>query len=474
MKKSILILLCVSLMTLTSCESFLNEVPKSSLTPENSFLTAKDWNMTLTSCYAMLQEVFVGKYTIVLGSFGTDEVEPFDLSWAAYSELKNYTYSASHEFFRVHYIYCYEGIKRCNTVLDMPKEAPVTEDERIIMQAQARFIRSIFYFDLVRMYGGVPIWTSSTVDKTQIAKPRSSVDSVYNLAVNDMEYAAENLPESWSDSDDQGRATKGAAYAILGRIYLQWGKPQKALDNLNEIIGKYHLYTNYADIFDPAHKNEGYENIFEIQFSHSGYWGLEGSIQSSYWGPRGVGGPTAGGGWGGFGPTQYLYDSYQNKDLRKEAFFYSEYNGVKQSPPSCKKYHDPNYCTEIEDDDLNYIYIRYADVLLMKAEALNDLDDTSNEKYDCINQVRRRAGIGDITADDNLSKQEFADTLLQERLHELCCEHHRRFDLIRFGKLISQVKDVYDITIGDNQLLYPIPQEAIDNNDAITENNPGY
>jgi SusD family. len=475
MKKLIYLLtLSVSLFALTSCSDFLNEVPKSSLTPENSFTTSTDWEMTLTSCYAMLQEVFVQKYPIVLGSFGTDEVEPFDLSWAAYAELKNYTYSASHEFFRVHYIYCYDGIKRCNTVIDMPASAPVSNEERTLMTAQARFLRSIFYFDLVRMYGGVPLWTSSAVDKGQIAKPRATADEVYQLVVDDMKYAAENLPETWTESTDKGRATKYAAYALLGREYLQWGKPNEALENLNQVIGKYHLYKNYSDIFDPAHKNEGYENIFEVQFSYSGYWGLEGSLQSSYWGPRGVGGPTNGGGWGGFGPTQYLYDSYEAGDLRKEAFFYTEFKGVKQTPPSTKKYVDKNYGTEIEDDDLNYILIRYPDVLLMKAEALNDIGDSSNDKYECINEVRRRAGIKDITAADNLSKDAFADKVLEERLHELCCEHHRRFDLIRFGKLISQVKLVYGITIGENQLLYPIPQAAIDNNDAITENNPGY
>ena len=88
--------------------------------------------------------------------------------------------------------------------------------------------------------------------------------------------------------------------------------------------------------------------------------------------------------------------------------------------------------------------------------------------------MRRRAGLGEITAADNLTKQQFADVLLEERLHELCCEHVRRFDLIRFGKLAEQVKAAYDITIRDFHVLYPIPQSAMDANDAITENNPGY
>ena len=113
----------------------------------------------------------------------------------------------------------------------------------------------------------------------------------------------------------------------------------------------------------------------------------------------------------------------------------------------------------------------------MRAEALNAVGDTTNAKYECINEVRSRAGLPEITAADNLSKEEFADAILLERLKELCCEHLRRFDLIRFGKLVDQVKAAYpedNISIRDYHVLYPIPQSAMDANDAITENNPGY
>lgn len=472
-----LIIVASIILLMGSCDDFLNEIPKSSLTPENSFNSASDWEKALNSAYAMLQEVFVGKYTITLNEFGTDEVEPFDRSWAAYNELMLYTFSSSHEFFRVHYIWCYDGIKRCNTVIDMPSSAPVSSSEREMMIAQAKFLRSIYYFDLVASYGGVPLWTSAYIDKKNISKPRATADEVYDLIVNDMSEAAEVLPESWPDNE-KGKATKYAAYSLLGRYYLQWGKPQEALSALNNVIGKFSLYEDYADIFSPSHKNEEIENIFEVQFSHSGKWGLEGSIQSSYWGPRGGGGPTAGGfGWGGFGPTQYLYDSYDDNDKRKEAFFCTEYLGVPQTPPCIMKYRDPNYGNEIEDDDLNYIMVRYPDVLLMKSEALNDLNDSSNDKYECLNIIRRRAGLKDITASDGLSKEQFASVILEERLHELCCEHHRRFDLIRFGKLIEQVQAAHpEVNIKQYHYLYPIPQEAIDSNDSMSEDdqNEGY
>ena len=466
----------ILLVSLSGCEKFLTELPKSTLVAENSFTTEADWEKALTGAYAMLQKVFMEKYTIVLNEFGTDEVEPFDLSWALYVQLKYYTFDAQHEFFRCHYIWAYDGIKRCNTVLDMPAAAPITAEKRKLMEAQAKFLRAIYYFDLVSYYGGVPIWTSSAIDPAQINKPRSSEDEVYALIFKDMEDAAMALPEKWESPADAGRATSLAAYAFLGRFYLQHHEPDKALTLLYHVDGtKFSLYSNLNDIFPPAHKNEMEENIFEVQVSHSGNWGIEGSLQSSYWGPRGGGGPTNNGfGWGGFGPSQYTYDQYEATDKRRAAWFATSYQGVTQNPPCCMKFRDPDYNTVIEDDDLNYVMMRYADVLLMKAEALNETDDPTNAKYDCINEVRSRAGVSGLSG---LTKDQFRDAVLKERLLELNCEHHRRTDLIRFGKLAEQVHAAFpDITLDDHNNLYPIPQQAIDSNTAMdqSDQNPGY
>ncbi len=477
MKKILIAVSGLLMAGMVSCEGFLTELPPSSLTAENAFVTEDDWNSTLSAAYSSLQNVtvgFLGKYTITLGEFGTDEVIPIDMSWAAYRELHYYTFSASHQFLDNHYIQCYDGIKRCNIVIDMPEDAPVGQAERTMMIAQAKFLRGWLYFDLVKMYGGVPLWTSSSLD--ELKKPRSTADQVYDLIVRDLKDAASVLPEVWT-GDDIGRVTSYAANAMLGRVYLQWGKPIDALTYLDKVYGKFELYDNYADIYSPKHKNEAVENIFEVQFRHSGTWNEEGSLQHSYWGPRGVGGPPNGGGWGGFGPSQYLYDSYENGDRRKEAFFWTEYNGVPQTPPALKKFWDEDYGFEIENDDLNYISIRYADVLLMISEALNAVNDPSGRKYDCLNEVRDRAGISRVTAADNLTTVQFAAVLLKERMLELCGERLRRFDLIRYGKLAEQMMAAYPedgVNVKDHHNLYPIPQNAMDANDAITENNPGY
>lgn len=472
MKKHICLFILVFGLLASGCEDFLDESPKSVIAPENAYKTADDWQQSLTGAYATLQSVFVGKQTITLSEFGTDEVIPFDMGWAAYSQLHYHTFSATHEFLAVHYMDAYEGIKRANTVIDMP-EGVVSDEVRESMVAQARFLRAIYYFDLVRMYGGVPLWTKSSIDRDDVMKPRASVDDVYTLITEDMK-AALTLPESWPEKRDKGRATSLAAQAFLARIYLQWGKPEEALAYCSALDGKFHLYDNLKDIFDPKNKNQEYENIFEIQFKHSGSWGLEGSIQHSYWGPRGVGGPVNFGGWGGFGPNQYVYDSFEDHDKRKSAFFITEYAGVPQSPPAAGKFWDAEFGNVIEDDQLNFILIRYADVLLMKAEALNAIGDAGNEKYDALNLVRERAGLDPITAADGLSQEAFAEVVLEERLHELCFEHLRRWDLIRFGKLGEYLSTRIGVNIQPYHVLYPIPQAAIDANEAIDENNPGY
>lgn len=458
---------------LLSCEEFLTEIPRSSLTPENAYHTPDDWQKTLNGAYAMLQKLYVGKNTIKLTEVGTDEVQAFDLSWGHLVQLDYHTFSTANVFFDDHYLFAYEGVKRCNAVIDMPTDV-VEPSIREQMVLQSKFLRALYYFDLVRMYGGVPLWTQSHIDRAQIMKPRSSVDEVYEVIVRDLKDAENGLPTQWSKAEDKGRATAYAAQAMLARVYIQWSKPREALEYCQKLDGKFHLYSTYREIFDPKNKNAEYENIFEVQFRHSGSFGLEGSLQHSMWGPRGVGGPEKFGGWGGFGPTQYVYDSFDDMDKRREAFFWTEFNGVRQSPPSQRKFFDNNYGNVIEDDELNFIVIRYADILLMKAEALNTIGDSGNGKYDAVNAVRSRAGLPLITVNDNLTKEQFADRILEERLHELCFEHLRRWDLIRFGKLSEYLKDRRGIVIQPHHVLYPIPQRALDANEAISENNPGY
>ena len=275
-------------------------------------------------------------------------------------------------------------------------------------------------------------------------KPRATVDEVYTLITQDME-AALGLPTSWPNAQDKGRATSYAAQALLARIYLQWGKPGEALKYCRMLEGKFKLYDNLKDIFDPKKQNQEYENIFEIQFKHSGSWGLEGSIQHSYWGPRNVGGPTNFGGWGGFGPTQYLYDSYDNADKRKKAFFITEYAGVTQTPPSSGKFWDAETGNVIEDDNLKKALVQasrhidsltynrivgrgFSNLTRFQQDIIQDVvcqqADFETENADEINSVLSSYSINGVSAQFGSSWNVFTDkgVAMKRDLYALLCQ----------------------------------------------------
>ena len=154
----------------------------------------------------------------------------------------------------------FEGVKRCNVIVDL---LPDDVEDRELFVAQAKFLRGTYYFELVNLFGGVPLWLSASADKDNLKKPRASVDEIYTQIEQDLLAAEEDLPlvNVW----EEGRATKYAAQAMLARMYLQRHDYENALKYCNLVIGdgnNFHLYNNYADIYDPANKNQGYENIF--------------------------------------------------------------------------------------------------------------------------------------------------------------------------------------------------------------------
>lgn len=494
--KKIKILLYIVLLSVifTSCEDFLNQKPYSTLTPENAFTSSSDWQKSLTACFGPLQTLYgMGITELPVFQVGTDEVTS-GIPWDALERLMRYdNLTPDHQDLTDYYFLCYDGIKNCNSVIHMP-DGYVAADTKKLMVAQAQFMRGLYYFELVRAWGGVPLWTEGSVNKDQIMKPRSTKDEVYTQVVSDMKAAEDLLPEKWGASD-KGRPTKFAAQALLARIYLQWGKPSDALAYCNKVYGKFRLYDNIKDITNPAHKNEEIENIFEVQFKHSATWDIEGGKLSCLWGPHTDLRISNGGGWGGFGPSYYMVNQYDwANDKRWKAWFVTSWAGLpiigrdyyknnELVGAGTVKWQDPIYLMENNNDDLNHVYIRYADVLLMKAEALNDLNDGSREKYDCLNQVRARAGVYQVPSNVTIPNEQFVDTLLNERLKELCFERIRRFDLVRMGRFYDYMINhtwgkLADLrkneTAVDKYLLYPIPKQAMDANDAMKENNPGY
>ncbi|MEI7523443.1 MAG: RagB/SusD family nutrient uptake outer membrane protein [Mariniphaga sp.] len=493
-KLNIFLYITLLSMVLLGCKEFLDQKPYSSLTPENAFTSSDDWQKTLTACFGPLQNLY-GMDAAILPVFqvGTDEVTS-GIPWDALERLMRYdNLTPDHGDLTSYYFLCYNGIKGCNSVIHMPN-GYVEAGTKDLMVAQAKFLRGVYYFELVRAWGGVPLWIEGSVDKDQIMKPRSTQDQVYTQVVKDMQEAENVLPETWT-ANDKGRPTKYAAQAMLARIYLQWGKPADALTYCNKVYGKFHLYENLKDITNPDRKNEEFENIFEIQFQHSATWDIEGGKINCLWGPFTDLRISNGGGWGGFGPSLYMVNQYDRvNDRRWNAWFVTSWAGLpiigrdyyknnELVGAGTIKWQDLKHNMENNNDNMNHVYIRYADVLLMKAEALNATNDAGREKYTCINQVRARAGVYQLPDNISIPTEQFVDTLLNERLKELCFERLRRWDLVRTGRFYDYMINhtwgkLADLrkneTVKDKYLLFPIPKSAMDANDAMKENNPGY
>lgn len=473
MKK--LIIISTIVFGLYGCSDFLDEKTFSQLTPDNAYLSNDGAQKALNGAYAMLQDGFVRKWSAGLGVLGTDEATSYNDIYGDHEVLLDkYTYSSEYDIFTAVYIDLFEGVKRCNVVIE---QLPQTLIGRDVMIAQAKFLRATYYFELLNLFGSVPLWLSSSVDKDHLKLPQSPVDSIYKMIIKDLSDAEPILPQTVVY--DGGKATQYAAQAMLARVYLQHHEYANALEYCNKVInsGKFHLYSNYADIFDPSHKNEGYENIFEIQHKISMKSEDEGSTINDFYLPIELQG-TMLTGWAMYGPTDYLYNSYELNDKRKSVTYITNgINAVGQSvsfKPHCFKYHNRNVGIPVNDGSQNFPLIRYADVLLMKAEAINALPSSSNsdEKFTCLNTVRIRAGLTPITNTGvNSTSEGFLETLLTERLHEFCFEKSRRRDLIRNDKLQSYVlQRKPERPVPDKaKLYYPLPLGAIDANTLLKQ-----
>lgn len=476
MKK--ILLISILSMAICSCADFLDEKTYSQLTPDNAYISKEGADKAMNGAYAMLQDGFDYKFSIGMGILGTDEATSYNDIYGDHEVLLDkYTYSSEYDIFQAVYIDLFEGVKRCNVIVDL---LPADVANRDLYVAQAKFLRGAYYFELVNLFGGVPLWLSASADKDNLKKPRASAEDIYTQILKDLTEAEADLPlkQVW----DAGRATKYAAQAMLARVYLQKHDYANALKYSNLVIGggsNFFLYNNYADIYDPANKNQGYENIFEIQHRASLKSEDEGSTSTDYFLPIELQG-TIYTGWAMYGPTDYLYNSYEPKDKRKEVtYITSGTNAAGQTvtfKPHCFKYYNRKTGFPVNDGEQNFPLIRYADVLLMKAEAINGLPSETaqqtTEKFSCLNEVRTRAGLDPISnTGDNATKDGFLKTLLEERLHELCFEKSRRRDLIRNNKLQSYVlsrkagRPVPDKA----KEYYPLPLAATDANPLLEQ-----
>ena len=371
----------------------------------------------------------------------------------------------------------YEGINRCNQALNIiPQLDKADATLRARLMGEAKFLRAFMYFTLVKTYGGVPIIdrlpNPSSEEDRVMQLTRKSKEEVYAFIEKDLTDAVEVLlNKSQYANSERGRASKGAAYALLAKVNLYQKNWQKVVDNCNLVTG-YSIVPDYASMFRLAGENDA-ESIFEIQGTGSiPIKGIQGYAVSQ--GARGAGGW----GWGFNTPSESLLNAYETGDLRRNATIIfagtTLYDGrVVPLTVENPRYNYKAYSSAIPDaweSDRNIKYLRFAEVLLMKAEALNELNQTS-VAIPLLNQIRLRAGLGNTTA---VSQANVRIAIWKERRVELAFEHDRFFDVVRTGQAVSAFAIHGKTFVAGKHEVFPLPQLFLNETAGLSSQNPGY
>lgn len=477
--KSKVIITLIATLSFTGCkEKFLDLAPISSASTATFFKTQADMITAINGAYATLQAG--GQYGnyYILGEIPSDNTTPvLSGSVTDQDEFDKFYIRTTNPVLLARWNDGYRGIYRTNTVIDRIGAVAMNETLKARITGEAKFLRALMYFNLVRVFGDVPLVLKEIADPSEgYDYGRTPASEVYAQIIKDLSEAQQALPDSYSGSD-MGRATRGAAKSLLGKVYLTNKQYAEAAAVLKEVIdsGIYDLLPTYATVFNPANKNSK-ESIFDVQYK-KGLVPREGSGFGNSFAPENSGNAVVQfGGGGNNRPTPDMEQAYEPGDLRKNismATSYTNAQGNKVDYYFVKKYLDAPVVSGDSDD--NWPVLRYADVLLMYAEALNESGKTS-EALPFVNRIRKRAGLNDLTIS---SQGDMRMAIEQERRVELAFEGHRWFDLLRTGRALP-VLQAKAAAIGiktnltANNLIWPIPQSQIDINPSKIKQNPGY
>jgi hypothetical protein len=447
----------------SSCsESFFELEPSNSVTTDKLYKTAGDFNIAVIGCYAKLQRQ-VDFYTecceyrsdnsyLTAPTAGTQDRYDIDqfVETAANGILTDYWANFNN------------GVFRCNMVLEYIDGAGFDAKLKNQYKGEAMFIRAWTYFNMYRTWGGVPT-TRKVVSVSEALKiGRSSEEEMFNLIAGDLKQIVDEniLPESYT-GNDVGRVTSGAAQALLGKVYLTFHKWEEARDVLSQLIGKYTLLPNPGDVFDVNNKMNR-EIIFAVRFNKNevgeghGYWYSASNPATATL------------------PPSQLLACYPEGDLRKSLLTYTF---AESNVYVLKKFYDVKIATtnNVGNDQ---ILLRYADVLLMYAEALNEIaysNSPTSLALQSLNAVHTRAGLSPVDISTLPDQESFRRAILLERQQEFAYEGHRWFDLVRMG-YAKEVMATIGHDIDDYRLRFPIPKTEIErvSDNSLLWQNPGY
>ena len=469
----------------SSCSDFLEQNPQTDLSENDFYKTADDILSAVNGAYSSLQEGDIYGNWYVFGEIPSDNTRnQLSGSVTTQNEFDQFYIDTQNSMIANFWKAAYKVINRTNTILGRIDGIEINTELANRYKLECKFIRALMYFNLVRVYGDVPLVLKEISISESYDILREPKENVYNQIIADLK-EAQDLPVSYSTAED-GRATQGAAKALLANVYMTLHKYAEAETILAEIInsGRYSLLENtpgslnidgYNNVFSPVNHNSK-EGIFEIQFLKGGYG--EGSNYANNFAPENSGtNVVAVGGTGGNNiPEMDIYNAYEEGDLRRDfsmslGYYDNRKNNEWVESRYVCKFMDVPY--QNNDASNNYPVIRYADVILMYAEALNQNGKTAEAcKY--LNMTRRR-GFGYQTTETSpvdlqtTDKAQFALMVEQERRVELAFENHRWFDLIRTGRAVEVMRSK-GFSLNETNLICPIPQKQIDVNPKLTQN----
>lgn len=488
-----LTLVCVLLST--SCSDFLDADLQGNFSTKTFYESEDQAIKAVNGAYALLAFTDVANCLWVFGDVASDDTdkggEPGDGSDIGYIDKFEITSDNGYiEYIWQHY---YEGITRANNVIYYVPNIDMDEEIRERIVGEGKFLRAYYYFNLVNIFGEIPLKTKPALTSEDLHIAKSPVDDIYAQIEEDLLEASELLPSEYAGSET-GRATKGAALGLLAKVYLFEEKWQESLGAISsiELLDIYSLMPIYRNNFELDFENN-IESVFEIQHL-SGKDPFEGSYLNQYFSPQQENGyffnsPTESlvsefeaTGAGVFDPRlDYSMGRPGGKWMNGEDFdptwSSTGYMGKKHVQPLL----EVSIGTK-GDAGLNYTYMRFAEILLMKAEALNELGETA-EALVSLNQIRKRAresylfdsSLPDYgTIPENLlpditsTSQDVIQTAIRhERRVELNLEFHRFFDLMRYGQKAAE-EALSDEGFKYNKNRYfPIPQSELDANKEI-------
>ncbi len=470
----------VVILAIACGKSFTDLKPISERNTAEFYKSAQDFNTAIMGAYDGLQALYGSESTqhstngslwilTEVRSDNTDAGGDVTGLAASLAQINTFTETPSNQYSTNFWISAYQEINRCNAILDRIDNIDMSDALKKQYKGETLFIRSLVYFHMAQLFGNIPLRLkeAQSIYETINQVPASDV---YKQLITDLKSAISDLPASYS-SDNVGRVTKGAAEALLGDVYLTTKDNQDAKSTLQSIVNsnQYSLLSNYADLWDVNNKDNA-ESIFEVHYK-GGSIG-EGSPFTNLFSPSSDLQPGVGEGVNR--PSLDLVDAFEPGDQRFKISMDTSYvdpiSGDTISSRYVKKYFSLE-TTQYDSDNDFYVY-RYADVLLMLAEA----DGESPEAYGLINQVRKRAGLGPI---DSSTPGTFSEKLLHERRVELAFENKRWYDLKRFGVAVQTMKNVTEAenegnyAIDSHNLLYPIPRRELDATSELKQND-GY